>query len=151
MPRDSLIPTGVAGLVAALVACSAGNLTLPGDGQPGGSRPAVLAVVSGDGQRAEAGTTLDQPLTVRVLDDQSRPVPDTPVRFAFLDTVSGASIDPAVALSDSGGRASSVVRLGATPGVQIILAEVATPDLADLQAQFQATALKPHGRDKGQD
>src|SRR4051794_21264545 len=102
-----------AALVLAL-GCSGGDLTLPGN-----SEPAALTIVSGDGQRADAGTLLDQPLTVQVLDGSSRPVSGTPVQFSFLGDQPGAALDPATVLTDASGQAAAVVRLGEVPGEQI--------------------------------
>ena len=147
MPNRSVISVGAAGLIATLVGCSAGDLTLPGQGQPASVQPAVLIVVSGDGQRAEAGTVLDDPLTVRVLDDSSRAVPNTPVQFTFLGDFPGAELAPASVLTDAEGRASAVARLGEPAGEQVIVAEVVNTQLPDLSVRFSATAVNPHGND----
>ena len=147
MPNRSVISVGAAGLIATLVGCSAGDLTLPGQGQPASVQPAVLIVVSGDGQRAEAGTVLDEPLTVRVLDDSSRAVPNTPVQFEFLGDFPGAELAPASVLTDAEGRASAIARLGEPAGEQVILAEVVNTQLPDLRVRFSATAVDPHGKD----
>jgi hypothetical protein len=136
---------GAAGLILSLVGCSSGDLTLPGQDQPGPVQPARLIVISGDGQRAEAGTVLDEPLMVRVLDDSSRAVPNTPVRFGFFGDLSGAELAPASVLTDEEGRAATIARLGETAGEQVIVAEVANTELADLRTQFTATALDPDG------
>jgi hypothetical protein len=142
-----VVSVGAAGLIAILVGCSAGDLTLPGQEQPASVQPAVLIMVSGDGQRAEAGTVLDEPLTVRVLDDSSRAVPNTPVQFKFLGELPGAELAPASVLTDAEGRASAVARLGEPAGEQVILAEVVNTQLPDLRVQFSATAVDPHGKD----
>jgi hypothetical protein len=134
-------------LLATLVGCSAGDLTLPGPDQPATVQPAVLIVVSGDGQRAAVGTLLDQPLTVRVLDDSTRPVPNTLVQFSFLGDLPGAELAPASVLTDAEGRASAIARLGEVAGEQVILAEVVDPQLLDLRARFSATAVAPGGKD----
>jgi len=107
--------------------------------------------MSGDEQRAEAGTVLDEPLVVRVLDDSARALPNTPVRFSFLGDLSGAEVAPASVLTDEAGRASTIARLGESAGEQVIVAEVVNTELADLRAQFTATALDPdgHGDKKG--
>jgi hypothetical protein len=147
MPNRAVVSVGAAGLIAVLVGCSAGDLTLPGQEQPASVQPAVLIVVSGDGQRAEAGTVLDEPLTVQVLDDSSRAVPNTPVQFQFLGELPGAELAPASVLTDAEGRASAVARLGEPTGEQVILAEVVNTQLPDLSVRFSATAVDPHGKD----
>ena len=147
MSNRRALSVGTAGLIAALLGCSAGDLTLPGQGQPASVQPAALIMVSGDGQRAEAGTVLDHPLTVRVLDDSSRAVPNTPVQFTFLGDFPGAELAPASVLTDAEGRASAVARLGDLAGEQVILAEVVNAQLPDLSVRFSATAVDPHGKD----
>ena len=67
MTSHRVFCAGAAVVMLTLIACSAGDLTLPGPGQSGPDQPAALKVLSGDGQRAEAGTILDDPLTVQVL------------------------------------------------------------------------------------
>ena len=134
---------GAVGMMVALVGCSGGDLTLPGQGAPGAPRPASLEVVSGDGQQGEIGTVLDKPLTVRVLDDSLRPVPATAVHFGFLGDFSGATLDPASVLTDADGRAAAIVRLGQVVGEQVVVAEVVNTQLPELRAQFTATAVAP--------
>ena len=136
---------GAAVVMLTLIACSAGDLTLPGPGQSGPDQPAALKVLSGDGQRAEVGTVLDDPLTVQVLDENSHPVANIRVQFSFLGDLSGAAIDPASIETDEAGRAAAVVRLGELPGEQVIVAAVANTQLSDLRARFSATAVPPDG------
>jgi hypothetical protein len=138
-----LLCLGAVGMVVALVGCSGGDLTRPGQGAPGAPPPATVVVVSGDGQRGETGTVLDMPLTVQVLDDSLRPVPGTAVHFGFLGDFSGAALDPTSVLTDADGRAAAIVRLGQVVGEQVVVAEVANTQLPDLRAQFTATAVAP--------
>ena len=138
---------GAAVVLLTLIGCSAGDLTLPGPGQSGPDLPAALKLLSGDGQRAEAGTVLDDPLTVQVVDESSRPVPNIRVQFSFLGDLSGAAVDPASIETDEAGRAAAIVRLGGLPGEQVIVAAVANTQLADLRARFSATAVPPSGGD----
>lgn len=139
---------GAAVVMLSFIGCSGGDLTLPGPGQSG-PEPVALEVVSGDGQQAEAGTVLDDPLTVQVLDESSQPVPDVRVQFSFLGDLSGAAVDPASILTDEEGRAAAIVHLGEVPGEQVIVAAVADTELPDLRAQFSATAVLPGGEDGG--
>jgi hypothetical protein len=135
----SLSNAGAAAFVLAL-GCSGGDLTLPGSNQP-----AALTIVSGDGQRADAGALLNEPLTVQVLDGGSGPVAGTPVQFSFLGVLPGAALDPASVLTDEDGRAAAIVRLGEVPGEQIIVARVMNSQTPDLSARFSATAVHSGG------
>jgi hypothetical protein len=140
--------------VCLLVGCSGGDLTLPG-----AADPANLRIVSGDGQRADAGDLLEQPLVVQVLDSEASPVPGTRVEFGFLGEVPGAAIDPALATTDDDGRAEAFVRLGLEDGEQLILARVAGTASLELSARFSVVAVgsdgggggKKDGKGKGKD
>ena len=143
MPSHRGLRMGAAVVMLTLISCSGGDLTLPDPGQSGPEQPAALKVLSGDGQQAEVGTVLDDPLTVQVLDESSQPVPDIRVQFSFLGDLSGAAVDPASIETDEAGRAEAVVRLGELPGEQVIVAAVANTQLADLRARFSATAVPP--------
>jgi hypothetical protein len=140
---------GAAVVMLTLLGCGTGDLTLPGPGQGGPAQPAELKVLSGDGQQAEVGTVLDDPLTVQVLGDSSQPMPNVRVQFSFLGDISGAVVDPASIETDTAGRAAAIVRLGDVPGEQVIVAAVANTQQADLRAQFSATAVLPGGRNGG--
>src|SRR5215210_2312515 len=109
MTGHRVLSVGAAGVLLTLIGCSVGDLTLPGPGQSGPEQPAELKVLSGDGQQAEAGTLLDDPLTVQVLDENSQPVAHIRVQFSFLGDLSGAAVDPASIETDEAGRAEAVV------------------------------------------
>jgi hypothetical protein len=130
---------GAAAFVLTL-GCSGGDLTLPGT-----NAPAELTIVSGDGQRADAGALLEEPLTVQVLDGSSQPVRGTPVQFSFLGDLPGAALNPASLLTDEDGRAAAIVRLGDVTGEQVIVAQVTNAETPDLRARFSATAVPPNG------
>jgi hypothetical protein len=147
MTSHRVFCVGAAVVLLTLIGCSAGDLTVPGPGQSSPDQPAALKVLSGDGQEAEAGTLLADPLTVQVLDESSQPVANIRVQFSFLGDLSGAAIDPASIETDEAGRAEAVVRLGELPGEQIIVAAVANTQLADLRARFSATAVPPDDGD----
>ena len=140
---------GAAVVVLTLLGCGTGDLTLPGPGQGGPAQPAELKVLSGDGQQAEVGTVLDDPLTVQVLGDSSQPMPNVRVQFSFLGDISGAAVDPASIETDTAGRAAAIVRLGQVPGEQVIVAAVANTQQPDLRAQFSVTAVLPVDRNGG--
>jgi hypothetical protein len=134
-------------MLLALLGCGSGDLTLPGD-PSGPPPPASLEVVSGDGQRGELGTVLQDPVVIRVLDDSARPVRGTPVRFSFLGDPTGAALDPPSILTDEAGRASAVVRLGDLPGEQVVVVEVVGAQVPDLRAQVTAVAVEGKGGGK---
>ena len=135
---------GAAVVCVGLAGCSGGDLTLPGGDQPGQPQPASITVFSGDGQQGKPGDLLGEPLTVRVVDDSARPVPDTPVQFSFLGDVSGAALDPATpVLTDPEGLATATLRLGDVPGEQVVVAEVVDTQPQALQTRFTATAVDP--------
>lgn len=148
MRTRRVVCPGAAILSIFLSACGGGDLTLPGQD---GLAPARLLAVSGDGQRAEAGTVLDQPLAVQVVDDSAQPVARTVVHFGFLGDFSGASLDPDSVLTDSTGRAQAVVRLGDMVGEHVVIAEVANTQSAELRALFTviSVAADPGGRGRG--
>jgi hypothetical protein len=152
MWSSSLFCTGAAVASLGLAGCSGGDLTLPGGDQPAEPRPASIVVLSGDGQQGAPGALLGEPLTVRVADDSSRPVPDTPVKFSFLGDVSGAALDPTTpVLTDVAGLATATLRLGEVPGEQVVVAEVVDTQLQALRASFTVTAVDPGGGGKGRD
>jgi hypothetical protein len=126
--------------VCLLVGCSSGDLTLPDSADP-----VTLRIVSGDGQRADAGDLLAQPLVVQVLDSEANPVPDARVEFGFLGEVPGAAIDPALVTTDDEGRAEAFVRLGSETGEHSIIARVAGTASPDLSARFSVVALSSGG------
>jgi hypothetical protein len=103
--------------------------------------------VSGDGQEAEAGTMLEDPLTVELLDASSQPMRDVLVEFSFVGNLPGADLSPATVLTDEEGRAEAVVRLGEVVGDQVIVAQVANTESADLRARFLAIAVAPDDDD----
>ena len=126
--------------VCLLVGCSGGDLTLPDSADP-----ATVRVVSGDGQRADAGDLLAQPLVVQVLDSDATPVPDARVEFGFLGEATGAAIDPALVTTDDEGRAEAFVRLGSETGEHLIIARVAGTASPDLSARVSVVALSSGG------
>jgi hypothetical protein len=130
---------GAAIAMAMAGACSAGDLTLPESDRT----PATLRVLSGADQRAEAGSLLPEPIAVQLLDDRAEPVGQARIVFGFAGEVEGAVIEPASALTDDAGRAAAFVRLGDTPGEQLIVAQLADANAADLRARITVTATEP--------
>jgi len=151
--------TTPAPLVALILigACSS-DLSLPG-GPSGPAEPDRLRIVDGDGQRAQTGELLADPLVVEVLDSGRAPVPGTPVEFSFVGDPAGAVLQPTSAETDSTGQVSAFVRLGDQSGDQQIVASVVGTASPDLSASFTVTVLsgdgggkgKGHGKDEGDD
>jgi hypothetical protein len=105
---------------------------LPGDGIP-----AQLSV-RGDNQSGAPGSALPDSLEVRVLDNAGLPVPGQTVTFALETETPGAQVSPETATSRSDGTARALWVLGATSGVQRVIARV-TPDGAEpLEFRFSA-------------
>lgn len=126
-----------------LAACS-NDLSLPG-GPSGPAKPDQLRIVDGDGQRAQTGELLADPLVVQVLDSGRAPVPGTPVEFSFVGDPAGAVLQPTSAETDSTGQVSAFVRLGDQSGDQQIVAQVAGTASPNLSASFTVTALASRG------
>ena len=124
-------------LVLVLPACGGGDLTLPGPGDP-----ATLTIVAGDGQQAQPGELVPDPLIVALQDGVGQPIAGRVVAFRFLDDFAGAAIDPGAASTDEQGRVSVRARLGQETGAQPIEAMVATAG-EDLRVRFGLTAQVP--------
>lgn len=105
--------------------------------------PAQVVIVSGDGQTGEVGTSLPQPLRVRVLDALGRPVRGVQLDFTA-GTGSGSVAPPLGAQpirTDAAGEATSAPwRLGIFAGAQYVLVSLflGPPNLA--LPHFTATA-----------
>ncbi len=123
---------GLMSIAATLaVACGGGDLMLPSE-----SRPAAIAVVTGNNQTAPGGQPLADSLVVRVTDPQNRPVAQ--LRVAFVVTAGGGTAAPDTAVTDNDGRAASRWTLGTTTGAQAVEARVTGSDAAN--AAFTAVA-----------
>lgn len=79
-----------------------------------------LVVVSGNGQTGAVTSTLQQPLTVRLLDAQSAPVVGATVLFTA--TGNNGTLTPTSATTNANGEASSSWRLGTVAGTQTVSA-----------------------------
>jgi hypothetical protein len=82
--------------------------------------PARLAIVSGDNQRARAGTELAKAIKIHVTDRTSNPVAGTTVALS----VSAGSVADTVVQTDSLGVASTRWTMGRTAGAQTLVARV---------------------------
>jgi hypothetical protein len=106
-------------------ACGGGDLVLPED-----RSPAEIVVVDGNEQAGAVGTELTDPLVVRVVDAEDRPVPGVGVAFELGDGADGGGLSPDTALTTADGLASSRWVLGGTSGRQEVDAEVVGASLA---------------------
>ena len=127
----------VLGLSLVLAACGGEGLTLPPDGEA-----ANIEVMSGNGQSGRVGSTLAEPLVVKVTDTRDRPVAGATVAFAFTDASGGGAASPASVTTDNNGLASSSLTLGGRVGPVTGTAEVPVDAGSTLvEASFSATAL----------
>ena len=132
---------GVGFLICLSTACG-GDLTLPSPDQP-----AILLLVSGDPQEALTGRWAPQPLVVRVVDSESRPLAGVSIAYRFADEVPGSAIDPQLVESNAAGEASAVARLGSGTGEHPVVAQVQGTTSSRLRATFRLTALPSEGDD----
>ncbi len=128
-PCLSIALTSVGAAVA--LGCGGSDLTLPSEG-----RPASLAVVDGNNQTASGGQSLADPLIVRAVDSDNRPVAQ--VRVAFVVMAGGGTTSPDTATTDADGRASSRWTLGTAAGPQVVEARLAGSDA--IKVRFNGTA-----------
>ena len=109
---------------------------------------AELKIVSGDGQRADAGAALPRPVVVQATDAEGDPVPG--VTVVFTPGTDHGTADPAEVMSDASGITGTTWTLGAVLGSQALVASVGdasvsieatadNPDRAALEAFYEAT------------
>ncbi len=99
-----------------------------------GPHPRTLTKVPGRRQQGPAGTVLDQPFVVLVLDQYGDPLAGATVTFRV--TAGGGTLSVTTATTDADGRAATTLTLGSRPGANTVVATV-----EDLEpATFTATA-----------
>lgn len=103
--------------------------------RPGAPRHAAIS--GGNAQEAAPGTVLPDSLAVLVTDADGAPVPGVEVRFHVVGAE--GAVAPSRVRTDSTGYASTVWRLGGTPGAQHVAALV--PAIDDALLTFDATAV----------
>lgn len=116
-------------LLAVLTAC----------GETGPSEqiaPAAITNVTGAPLQGPAGDVLSERVVVRVVDADNDPLPGVTVTFAV--SAAGASVNPATAVTNSDGEASTRWTLGRTPGPQQLSVTAGGTTL-----QITATASAP--------
>ena len=102
----------------------------------------ALEVASGDGQQAEQGSELGEPVVVRATDAEGQAVEGAVIVFAPAD--GDGTAEPDSAATDSTGTAQTKWTLGDRPGNQRLVAAVAAPDGPSAQAGAVATRRRPN-------
>jgi len=119
-------------LIASLSALGCGS-----DAPTAAGPPVLLERVSGDGQSAKPGASLDRPLVARIVDADGRPVRRVDVRW----TVTAGVVTPEVSATDANGDAQTVWQLGTAPGVQHATATADGLEPVEFVAFVDANAL----------
>jgi hypothetical protein len=96
--------------------------------------PDEIRIVSGNDQRGQAGSPLDQALVVQVLDDNDNPIEGAAVRWSVES--GGGSVSPGTSTTGGDGRASTAWTLGSDLGTQRVRASTQGAGSVD----FEATA-----------
>ncbi len=112
--RRILAPIALLLFLAVLVSCGGEGPTSPDPVDP--PRAARINVVSGDGQRALAGSSLREPVVVKVLDEESQPLSGALVLFSPNHGVT----EPTTVGTGPDGTAATHWTLGSTTGVQTL-------------------------------
>ena len=101
--------------------------------------PASAFPAAGNGQTGPAGSPLEQPLVVKVVDAHGNGIAGIEVEWEV--TAGGGSVDPTRSTTDLSGMAATVLTLGPTPGPNSVTAHLAggLPDVV-----FNATGVDPH-------
>jgi len=98
--------------------------------------PTTIEKLSGDNRSGRAGFKLVYPLIVLVKDQDDTPMPN--IQVEFIVTEGGGIVEPALALTNSDGIASTELTLGPTPGLNQVNATVGS-----LSVSFNITGLAP--------
>ncbi|HEY2805839.1 MAG TPA: Ig-like domain-containing protein [Gemmatimonadales bacterium] len=114
-----------------LTGATSGTITI------GSGVPATIALVTGSGQSAVAGTAVAAGPTVLVTDGSNNPVQGVSVTFAV--TGGGGSVTPTPVTTDAAGHASTQWTLGTTVGANTMTAAGTSVSLAGSPVQFTAT------------
>ena len=121
---------------ATIVVTSVAALGCQGDAPTAAGPPVTLQRVSGDGQSAKPGTSLDRPLVARLADADGRPVRRAEVRWS----VTAGTVTPEVSTTDANGDAKTVWQLGNAGGVQRATATAEGLDAVEFIAFVDANA-----------
>lgn len=105
------------------------------------AQPSKIEIVSGNNQKGRVGTTLPQPLVVRLLDEFDNPVPKAEVRFAALSGghfPDGGMVN--VRETDDTGKTGVIFTLGEMAGREIDIVEASANADPSVSVTFKATA-----------
>jgi hypothetical protein len=111
----------VSRVIQLLIATAALSCTLNTDL----SKPATIAIVSGDAQTAAVNTPLPDSLTVVVVGSFFEPIPDEMVTWTVV-APSGGSVNPVTSQTDQNGVAWTRYTAGATAGAVKIQAKISS-------------------------
>ena len=118
--RHILAPITLLLSLAVLVSCGGDGPTSPDPVDP--PRAARINVVSGDGQRALAGSSLREPVVVQVLDEEEQPLSGALVLFSPDHGVT----EPTTVGTGPDGMAATHWTLGSTTGLQTLTVTAST-------------------------
>lgn len=107
-----------------IAACSGGDGPIDPDQGGDGAKAAAVAVQSGDGQAAIAGTKLISPLVVKVTNSRGKAVQGVTVSWAVAS--GGGSLSAATTTTDAAGLASTEWTVGGAVGEQSVTASAGT-------------------------
>ena len=116
-------------LPAAIGACSTAS---PDSVLHGPVAPARVVVVSGDGQQADPGDSLEDPVRFQVVDSASRALAGIQVQLVV--TIGGGSVPQTVVTTDSDGVAETAWTMGPAGGAQILEARIGGKAFATVSA-----------------
>lgn len=108
--------------------------------------PAEIEVISGADQRAVQGLSLEEPVVVRVLDEDGRPIPDFEVVFA---PSPGHGLIDSASATDEDGAAQAFWKLGPDPGKQTLgitageVTATVSAEALDLEAELDLLFASP--------
>ena len=140
---ESLAPTLVhvtaSGAVTAMGPVGAGSVSVASDSAHRfvgvvvlAGAPRFVTVLAGGNQSGPVGSTLPEPLSLRVTDAYGNPVVRATVSF---QVGSGGTIEPGNATTDASGVARAIWTLGHAAGVQVV-----TADIDSVTVSAEATA-----------
>lgn len=100
-------------------------------------------IADGSGQEGKTNSTLNEPFSLTLFDNDDKPLEGAAVRFVISGDSHGAKLIPEKAITDADGVASSYLKLGKKTGRYYVAAEVSDPaGIYNARAvNFTATAV----------
>ena len=83
--------------------------------------PSALVLVQGNLQQVQGGLELPNPVVVRLLDEEGKPIPDVAIGFSVVN--GGGAVNPGSVLTDENGEAKTKWILGAAEANQALQAK----------------------------